>query len=239
MRKAFLIEGKVFKILKIIMYNDIKQIISKKIIFDFYIFFYTPLTLNKKPNDSKAVKVKKQLNAINLQCDEPLEILGNLLGDFMDNDSHTAIEFLFEEKSEAQVQKLKEDQSKILETLKKDGLQYERGGYIIKERETQELKAGLLSAETLQKEVAKNGLSAIETEIKRALANIETDPMASELYAANILEASCKAYLDHYAILYKKTAHTLPALWKQVAEHAKICPEDVEKKTLMISMSMT
>ncbi|WP_244979441.1 abortive infection family protein [Bartonella queenslandensis] len=82
----------------------------------------------------------------------------------------------------------------------------------------------------MQKEVVKNGLLAIETEIKRALEQIETDPMASALYAANLLEASCKAYLNHYSIAYEETAHALPALWKQVAEHAKIRPEDVEKK---------
>lgn len=199
------------------------------------LFFYTPSAPNENSNDNTTVKVKKRLNAINWQCNEPLEILGNLLGDFMDNESHQSFEFIFEKASKAQVQRLKEDQSKILETLKKDGLQYHRGGYIIKAENssTQGLqKAGFLSIEALQKEVTKNGLLAIEIEIKRALENIETDPMASALYAANILEASCKVYLDHHALSYKETACTLPALWQQVVEHAKIRSKDMEKKNL-------
>ncbi|WP_246744133.1 hypothetical protein [Bartonella raoultii] len=150
-----------------------------------------------------------------MECDEPLEIFGNLLGDFMDNESHKSNSFSFENRSE--------DQDKILETLKKDGLEYHRGGYIA--------KTGFLSIEELQKEIAKNELLAVETEIKRALENIETDPMASALYAANILEASCKVYLDHHALSYKETACTLPALWQQVIEHAEIRPKDMEKKT--------
>lgn len=119
---------------------------------------------------------------------------------------------------------LKEDKCKVLKTLEKIGLQYHHEGYIT--------KAGFLSIEELQKEVAKNGLLAIETEIKRALENIETDPMASALYAANLLEASCKVYLDHHALSYKETACTLPALWQQVIEHAELRPKDMEKKNL-------
>ncbi|WP_245410070.1 abortive infection family protein [Bartonella tribocorum] len=130
----------------------------------------------------------------------------------------TGINLLLYEK----IEQLENARRQILETLKKDGLQYVRGGYII--------KAGLLSTETLQKEVAKNGLLATETEIKRALKQIETDPRASVLYAANLLEASCKAYLNHYSIAYEETARTLPALWQQIAEHAKIHPKDMEKE---------
>ncbi|WP_244427572.1 hypothetical protein [Bartonella queenslandensis] len=172
--------------------------------------------------ESKTFKTKKRLNAINWQCDDPLEILSNLLTDFMNKEHYN-----YPQKNP----KLQEDQCKVLEALKKIGLEYHSEGYMI--------KAGFLSTETLQKEVVKNGLLAIETEIKRALEQIKTDPMASALYAANLLEASCKAYLNHYSIADEETARSLPALWKQVAEHAKIRPEDVGKKTLMISMSMT
>ncbi|WP_273760797.1 hypothetical protein [Bartonella sp. ML70XJBT.G] len=171
---------------------------------------------NETEGDSKAFKTKKRLQAINMECDEPLKILGELLGDFMDNASHKSNEFSFDKKSE--------DQRHILETLKKDGLEYRRGGRII--------KTGFLSTEALQKEVAKNGLSAIETEIKRALENIETDPMASALYAANLLEASCKAYLDHHSISYKETTLKLPDLWDKVVNKAKIHPKNMENENL-------
>lgn len=163
--------------------------------------------------DSKAFKTKKQLQAINMECDEPIEILSNLITDFMNKEHYNYLH---------KNSQLKEDQCQVLEVLKKIGLEYHSERYII--------QAGLLSTETLQKEVAKNGLLAIDTEIKRALKQIETDPMASALYAANLLEASCKAYLNHYSIAYEKTARTIPDLWQQVAEHAKIRPKDMEKE---------
>ncbi|WP_244979440.1 hypothetical protein [Bartonella queenslandensis] len=36
--------------------------------------------------DSKTFKTKKRLNAINMECDDPLEILSNLLTDFMNKE---------------------------------------------------------------------------------------------------------------------------------------------------------
>ncbi|WP_375660246.1 hypothetical protein [Bartonella sp. CL74QHWL] len=79
---------------------------------------------------------------------------------------------------------------------------------------TQELqKAGLLSMEELKKLIAEKELSAVEIEINRALENIEKDPREAVLFAANLLEASCKAYLDHHSIPYAENArNNLPAL---------------------------
>lgn len=172
------------------------------------LFLYTPSAPHARSNDSEHFKIKKRLQTINMKCEEPLEVLGNLLGDFMDNDFHIAIEFIFEDISTDKVlQQLKEDRWIILETLKKDGLEYHHGGYIIKKglTFTQELqKSSLLSTEELQKHIAEKGLSAVATEMKRALENIETDPKEAVLFAANLLEASCKAYLDHHSISYEE-----------------------------------
>ncbi|WP_375704564.1 abortive infection family protein [Bartonella sp. AD328YNZD] len=204
------------------------------------LFLLTPSALNEKLDDCETVKIKKRLKAINWQCKKPLEVLGNLLGDFLDNESHQSIEFIFEDISKDQIlQQLKTDQRKVLETLKKDRLEYLRGGYIIKKgltstHNTQELqKAGLLSTEELQKRITEKGLSAVEIEIKRALENIEKDPKEAVLFAANLLEASCKAYLDHHSISYKENAHnTLPSLWEKVVKKAKIHPEDIKQENL-------
>lgn len=170
---------------------------------------------NETEGDNKAFRTKKRLQAINMKCDEPLKTLSNLLADFMNKEHYN-----YHHKSP----QLKEDKCKVLKTLETIGLEYHREGYIT--------KAGFLSTEALQKEVVKNGLSAIETEIKRALENIETDPMASALYAANLLEASCKAYLDHHSISYKETTLKLPDLWDQMVKKAKIHPKDMEKENL-------
>ncbi|WP_245256364.1 hypothetical protein [Bartonella doshiae] len=136
---------------------------------------------------------------------------------------------------------LQKDKRTVLEKLKEYDLGYQRGGYIIKNEltSTQELqKAGLLSTEELQKRIAKKGLSAVEIEVKRALENIEKDPGGALLFAANLLEASCKAYLDHHSIPYAENArNNLSALWKQVVKKAKIHPEDMKQENLKKSRS--
>ncbi|WP_375645107.1 abortive infection family protein [Bartonella sp. MR100HLJHH] len=199
------------------------------------LFFYTPSAPHEYLSDGEEVKVKKRLDTINVKCNEPLEVLGPLLGDFLDSEFHKLVEF--EDIPEDQMlQQLKTDQRKILETLKKDGLEYQRGGYIIKNELTftQELqKAGLLSIEKLKKLIAEKELSAVEIEINRALENIEKDPREAVLFAANLLEASCKAYLDHHSIPYAENArNNLPALWEEVVKRAKIHPEDLKQENL-------
>ncbi|WP_375649818.1 abortive infection family protein [Bartonella sp. MU70NMGDW] len=199
------------------------------------LFFYTPSAPHEDRSDDEEVKIKKRLDTINMRCDEPLEVLGPLLGDFIDSEFHKLVEF--EDISEDQMlQQLKEDQRKVLETLKKDGLEYQRGGYIIKKglTFTHELqKAGLLSMEELKKLIAEKELSAVEIEINRALENIEKDPREAVLFAANLLEASCKAYLDHHSIPYAENArNNLPALWEEVVKKAKIHPEDMKQENL-------
>ncbi|WP_375630554.1 MULTISPECIES: abortive infection family protein [unclassified Bartonella] len=189
---------------------------------DLFIASFAPPEI---PEGTKIQKVKAWLRAINSQCEEPLEFLGNLLSDFMEKEYYDPDPTGLNSSLYKKTLQLKEDQRKILETLKKDGLEYQRGGYII--------KAGLLSIKELQNRIAEKGLSAVEIEINRALENIEKDPREAVLFAANLLEASCKAYLDHHSILYKENAHNkLYALWKEVAKKAKIHTDDIKQKNL-------
>ncbi|WP_375659535.1 abortive infection family protein [Bartonella sp. MR30HLJHH] len=186
------------------------------------------------PEGTKIQKVKAWLRAINSQCEEPLEVLGNLLGDFLekeyyDPDPSGSNPLLYEK-----ILQLQKDKHTVLEKLKEYDLGYQRGGHIIKNEltSTQELqKAGLLSTEELKKLIAEKKLSAVEIEINRALENIEKDPREAVLFAANLLEASCKAYLEHHSISYKN-GYTLPDLWEEVVKKAKIHPEDMKQENL-------
>ncbi|WP_375673705.1 abortive infection family protein [Bartonella sp. TS82HLJMH] len=188
------------------------------------------------PEGTKPKKVKAWLYAINMKCEEPLEVLGNLLGDFLEKEYYDPDPSGFNPSLYEKILQLQKDQRKILETLKKDGLEYQRGGHLIKKEltSTKELqKAGLLSTEELKKLIAEKGLSAVEIEINRALENIEKDPREAVLFAANLLEASCKAYLDHHSIPYAENARSkLRDLWKEVVKKAKIHPDDIKKKNL-------
>ncbi len=202
---------------------------------DLFIASFAPPEI---PVGSKPEKVKAWLRAINMECEEPLEVLGNLLGDFLEKEYYDPSGF--NPSLNEKVLQLQKDQRKVLETLKKDRLEYQRGGHIIKNElnSTQELqKAGLLSTEELQKLIAEKKLSAVEIEIKRALENIEKDPREAVLFAANLLEASCKAYLDHHSIPYEENSRNkLSALWKQVVAKAKIHPDDMKQENLKIKI---
>ncbi|UTO28006.1 abortive infection family protein [Bartonella harrusi] len=188
------------------------------------LFFSTPSAPNADPFDSKATMIKKRLHAINKECPEPLEVLGQLLCDFLEKEYYdpdpTGLDLQLYDK----MLKLQRDKDAVLEKLKEYDFEYQRGGYIT--------KLGLLSIEELQKRIAEKGLLAVEIEAKRALEKIEHDPGSAVLFATNLLEASCKAYLDHHSLSYKDTAYTLRALWKAVVTNAKIDPENMQQEKL-------
>ncbi|WP_375652103.1 hypothetical protein [Bartonella sp. LB28NMGDW] len=143
---------------------------------DLFIASFAPPEI---PVGSKPEKVKAWLRAINMKCNEPLEVLGNLLGDFLEKEYYDPDPSGLNPSLYEKILQLQKDKRKVLETLKKDGLEYQRGGHLIKKELTsiQELqKSGLLSTEELQKRIAAKGLSAVEIEVKRALENIEKDP---------------------------------------------------------------
>lgn len=53
---------------------------------DLFIASFAPSEI---PEGTKREKVKAWLRAINVKCEEPLEVLGNLLGDFMEKNIMT------------------------------------------------------------------------------------------------------------------------------------------------------
>lgn len=185
--------------------------------------FLTASAPDNIPDGSKSSKVTTWLRSINNECDEPLDVLGNLLADFMDREMYNQNRYGFGGDEEYE-KKLNEAREKIVQSLAKDGLGYSRGGHIT--------KGGSVATLSLQENVAKRGLSAVEIEIKRALANVESDPLAATHNAGCVLEASLKAYLTHHGIAYKEESDTLSDLWKQVVEHIGIHPKELDDKDL-------
>ncbi|UNE53573.1 abortive infection family protein [Bartonella machadoae] len=173
---------------------------------------------------SKEKKITSWFHTINKECNKPLEVLGKLLEDFFEKEYYNSDPIELHPSVYAEMLKLQRDKDAVLEKLKEYDFEYQRDGYIT--------KLGLLSIEELQKRIAEKGLSAVEIEAKRALEKIEQDPGSAVLFATNLLEASCKAYLDHYAISYKDTAYTLRALWKAVVTNAEIHPSDMKQEKL-------
>lgn len=186
--------------------------------------FLTASAPENIPEGSKSSKVMTWLRAVNAECAAPLEVLGTIIGDFMDKEPYNPNKFFDQKSDDEYARKLKDAQEKVTQSLSKDGLCYARGGYIT--------KGGSIPTLSLQENVKKRGLSAVEIEIKRALNNVESDPLTAVHNAGSVLEAALKAYLVHYNIAYKDNSDTLSDLWKKVVEHIGISPKEMDNKDL-------
>jgi len=185
--------------------------------------FLTASAPENIPDGNKENKVTTWLRAINTECADPLIVLGHIIEDVMEKEPDTSSGWGLQDKVEL-ARKLKEDQEKIAQTLAKDGLSYSRGGHVT--------KGGATPTLSLQEDVSKRGLAAVDIEIKRALRNVESDPMTAVHNAGSVLEATLKAYLGHYKVEYKEDSDKLSILWQKVVEHIGIHPKELDDKDL-------
>lgn len=184
--------------------------------------FLTASAPDRIPEGSKPSKVTTWLRSINAECDDPISVLGSVIEDFMDKEPYVSDPF--DTSRDDREQALRQAQGKIQQALSKDGFQYSRGGYVT--------KGGALPTRSLQENVKKMGLAAIQIEIDRALANVEKDPLVAAHNAGSVMEAALKAYLNHHKVAYKEEADTLSDLWKSVVEHIGIHPKEMDDKDL-------
>ncbi|GBQ89614.1 hypothetical protein AA23498_0668 [Acetobacter nitrogenifigens DSM 23921 = NBRC 105050] len=84
---------------------------------------------------------------------------------------------------------------------------------------------------SLEDTVKRLGLSGVDTEIRRALSQVETDPHAAAQYAANVLEATLKAYLEKKKETFNSN-DTLSDLWKTASGLIGLRPVDWDNKDL-------
>lgn len=162
------------------------------------------------PMGNKREKVKAWLMKTNNECEVPLVILGIVLEFFLDGERDPL-------------------QDQLIECLESEGLRYKRGGQIIKESDS--------IINSLRIGVHKLNLQEVDAEIERALNNVETDPLSAIHNAANVLEATFKAYLDRMDITYKEDQDTLSNLWNLVVKDIGINPGELDDKDLKMIAS--
>ncbi len=148
----------------------------------------------------------------------PLEILGNILQDFMDRDFGD--------------QSLKEKQHHIRTILEKNGLTYQMNGII--------LIGGVgPSARTLAEILKTGDFVALEREFNRALATVATDPPSGITAASSIIEALCKTYIhDRHLALPRK--QNIQDLWRVVRNDLGLDPklvEDEDQKKILSGLA--
>ena len=173
------------------------------------------------PPGSKPSKVTSWLRCINQECENPLGVLGHILGDFMDAEPLDVLGFHIttEEAQEA----YSKPRERIKNVLSKDGLQYSRGGRITTGQG--------MSTKTLMEQVQLGGLAAIDIEVKRALENVEKDPPTAILAAGAVLEAAFKVYLEQKDVkFYEKD--TFSSLWKKCSNHIGMNSKEIDDEDL-------
>jgi hypothetical protein len=156
------------------------------------------------PPGNKSDKVRSWLRRANKECDEPLAMFGQVIAEFMDTELHPAY-------IEAQGG---DPRDKICAVLAKEGMSYQRGGYI--------LGAALAGpSKSLAERIKSGGVQAIGIEYERAYKTIESDPAAAVTAA---FESVCKTYLEEEGRLLPGK-QVLGQLWGAVADHLGLMPK--------------
>lgn len=150
----------------------------------------------------------------------PLEVLGNIIQDFMDRD--------FGDWNKT----WKDKQDDIRKILGKNGLTYQMNGFI--------LTAGVgPSARTLAEIIKTGDFTALETEFNRALATVESDPPSGITAASSIIEALCKTYIYERKLELPKKQN-IQDLWRVVRDDLGLDPklvEDEDQKKILAGLA--
>lgn len=174
------------------------------------------------PDGNKTKKTMEWLRRINMSSEDPLQSLGTLLEDLMEcEDDPELARSPWDRENRT---KLAERREKITAALARAGLRYIAGGTIS--------DGSTAAAVTLRDVISKGGLAAVSREMDRALEQVERDPTAAAHYAANVLEAALKSFLERKGVPFDDQKDTLNTLWQLTRATLKIRAEDLDEKDL-------
>lgn len=139
-----------------------------------------------------------------------LTVLGRVLEEFMDTDISR---HLTPERHE-------EEQKRVLDILRKEGLDYARGGRVL-------ALGATLPARQLDDILRARDLGGVNQEFERALDAVGSDPAAAVTAACAILESLCKVYIQDEG-LSMPADQSIQPLWKVVQPHLGLDPKSLE-----------
>jgi hypothetical protein len=167
------------------------------------------------PGGSKPSKCLAWMRNTTFEDDDALDRLGQLIAEFMDSTPAPAIDTPWLPKRPQQP----DPRVRISEALGKEGLSYQRGGYILGSKLTGPSRP---LAERLKAE----GTEALEREYRRAYAAIENDPGTAITAACAILESVCKFCLESNG-QNLPNKQVLSSLWQETAKMLGLSPKDI------------
>lgn len=173
------------------------------------------------PEGSKPVKALEWLRKVNTDCENPLQVLGKIIENYMEEAPPPPKSSLFGETVPAAVHS--PDQERIIKTLNRYDLKYFRGGIL-----TTSLAA---PTRTLEQFIRDRDSPSIEQEFDRALRNVESNPREAVSAASNILESICKIYIAEEK-LEMPAKQDLKPVWTVVRKHLGFDPSTVEDQDL-------
>jgi hypothetical protein len=164
------------------------------------------------PDGNKIEKCRNWLRRANSESPDALKMFGVLIAEFMDAETPWG------------VVDGADPRERIRTALAREGLSYNRGGYI---------HGAALSgpSRSLAERIKSDGIQAIEIEYDRAYKSIDADPGAAVTAACAILESVCKCYLEAEGCELPKK-QVLGTLWPEVAGRLGLSPRDVSDDDL-------
>ena len=156
------------------------------------------------------IGIRKIFRYINQGERKPLDALGILLEEFMEEEIVTSSDFDRQERNDNQ----KNYRKRIKKALARENLFYQQRVGIIK-------KADVASILFLQGDVSKISFPFVINEIIRAKGNIKEKKYRDALLnSGSMLEAACKSYLKHKNIVFNSESSLYP-LWEKTKVHFK------------------
>jgi hypothetical protein len=126
------------------------------------------------PEGNKQAKVQAWLRRANKELDDPLCIVGPLIESYMEGEEQSAY--------------FPTARTKLERALQRCNLIYVTGGLVT--------PGGSIPATSLAELIRGRNLAAIESEFHRALENINKNPREAASAAGNILESTCKFFIE-------------------------------------------
>jgi hypothetical protein len=139
-------------------------------------------------------------------------LMGAVLEDFMEVDSF------------GRTDEQADGRRRISEILSRYNLSYQTGGRIVGARTATPTR-------TLETILRSRNVDALDTEMRRALENVERDPAATLTAACALLESFFKVYIEDEKLSMPADRSMMP-LWKVVRDHLGLDPKLVEDEDL-------
>lgn len=162
--------------------------------------------LGDPPHGNKVDKTRAWLHLANTQNTDPLGVLGKVITEFMEVNSV----------GYAHETDLTAERDKLSMVLHEYGLEYLKGGHILK-------RGAGLAGRKLEEIIATRNLTELQMEFERIEKNLDADPATAVTASCALLESLFKLYIEEKNLGMPADQSVKP-LWKQIRKDLNFDP---------------